>query len=290
MVDVEKYKKILKELEGKPLREKNIRVAGIITDYVQKKHGIKLIVVGGLSVEFYTDGGYATQDIDFVGPGHEEIMNCLVDLGFTREGKDSVLENLEVYVEVPSSTLNQGDLNLVHAYKTVDGFVVNFIGVEDIFWDRLRARIHSKERSHMKWLTELYLRYKDRMDLDYLKENLIPVEREFLDKFIARVERTNEAKSKFFDIVLFMDDNDIVYSTLGEDFISLNVSNGGYIGLIFNPILMIYEYDDENEEFVPISEHELSAKDASKLLQNYDIKNQYKFKELGEMIESMYQE
>ena len=122
------YKEILQNLEGKTLREKNIRVAGVITDYVKKKHDIDLIVVGGLSVEFYTGGGYTTEDIDFVGPGHEEIMQCLVDLGFSRTGKDSVHERLQVYVEIPNSVLSGGDINKIHKITTEDGFIVNLIG------------------------------------------------------------------------------------------------------------------------------------------------------------------
>lgn len=289
MVDVGKYKKILKELEGKPLREKNIRVAGIITDYVQKKHGIKLIVVGGLSVEFYTDGGYATQDIDFVGPGHEEIMNCLVDLGFTREGKDSVLENLEIYVEVPSSTLNQGDLSLVHSYRTVDGFVVNFIGIEDIFWDRLRARIHNKERTQALWLKELYLRHKEFMDFEYIKRNLTTKETKFLEEFLDIMEGPDEGKRNFFEVTLFMDSADIVYSLIQDYFISLNIP-GGYIGLTLYPLLMVYTFDEDEEEFMPLSDMELTAERVKDFLKEYDPKGELHFNELGELIERLYTE
>lgn len=48
--------------------EKHTRTAGVITSYVKEKINVTLIVVGGLSVEMYTQGKYMTNDIDFVGP------------------------------------------------------------------------------------------------------------------------------------------------------------------------------------------------------------------------------
>jgi hypothetical protein len=83
----EQYKEKLLKLKGLPLPEKNIRAAGIITEYVERKDPrLKLIDVGGLSVEYYTTGQYATADID--------IMESLVELDFKRKGKDSYLKEL----------------------------------------------------------------------------------------------------------------------------------------------------------------------------------------------------
>lgn len=76
---IEQYKEKLAHLKDLPLAEKNIRVAGLVTEYIENKHpNILLIVVGGLSVEYYTTGQYATADIDFVATSHEKIMESLV--------------------------------------------------------------------------------------------------------------------------------------------------------------------------------------------------------------------
>lgn len=57
-----RYLAVLDELKSMPdaNTDKLIRVAGVITEYVKEAYNIELIVVGGLSVEIYTDGGYTT--------------------------------------------------------------------------------------------------------------------------------------------------------------------------------------------------------------------------------------
>ncbi|SFK11009.1 hypothetical protein SAMN04488569_101030 [Marinilactibacillus piezotolerans] len=65
-MELQGFKDILDSLKNKSFREKQLRTAGVISEYVKQKHNIDLVVVRGLSVEIYTEGGYSTQDIDFV--------------------------------------------------------------------------------------------------------------------------------------------------------------------------------------------------------------------------------
>ena len=46
------------------LLERALKLAGLITALFQR-HGFALVVVGGSAVEFYTEGGYMSGDIDF---------------------------------------------------------------------------------------------------------------------------------------------------------------------------------------------------------------------------------
>ena len=46
------------------LLERALKLSGLITTLFQR-HGIPLVVVGGSAVEFYTEGGYMSGDIDF---------------------------------------------------------------------------------------------------------------------------------------------------------------------------------------------------------------------------------
>lgn len=72
MINKEEYITALNNLADIPEEDSSrlIEAAGIISDYNKKVYDIDLIVVGGLAVEIYTDGGYMTQDIDFVGVNH----------------------------------------------------------------------------------------------------------------------------------------------------------------------------------------------------------------------------
>lgn len=46
------------------LLERAMKLAGLITTLFAQ-HGFHLVVVGGSAVEFYTEGGYMSGDIDF---------------------------------------------------------------------------------------------------------------------------------------------------------------------------------------------------------------------------------
>lgn len=89
---LEKYTKIIEEMYTQQESEsmdvkvansgiRNIRMAAVINDYLQRISGSEIIVTGGLSIEFYTRGGYNTQDIDFITPAEKELAKVLEDLG-----------------------------------------------------------------------------------------------------------------------------------------------------------------------------------------------------------------
>jgi hypothetical protein len=53
------------DIEATPdLLERALKLAGLVTSMFQQ-HGFPLVVVGGSAVEFYTEGGYMSGDIDF---------------------------------------------------------------------------------------------------------------------------------------------------------------------------------------------------------------------------------
>ncbi|MFC6465219.1 hypothetical protein ACFP65_09610 [Marinilactibacillus sp. GCM10026970] len=129
------------------------------------KYEIELIVVGGLSVEIYTDGGYTTQDIDFVGVGHEKVTTALKDLGFISHGKDSIHEELKIYVEIPDSVSKDSNSKYIKTMDTQDGFALSIIGIEDIIKDRIRALLYFKEYHQGKWIYLLIKIHLNDLDL-----------------------------------------------------------------------------------------------------------------------------
>lgn len=94
------------------------------------------ILVGGSAVEFYSQGGYSTADIDLVaegGPGLTEIMK---ELDFHKFGKDFVNQKLKIYVEFPSPSLKpQENFQKIK----VGDKTLSIISVEDLIVDRLNA-------------------------------------------------------------------------------------------------------------------------------------------------------
>ena len=86
-MDIYLAKNELEKLKDTPKYESMLKVAGIIT-LLLEKYNIKPIIVGGLSVEIYTQQEYTTRDIDFVSDGYERIQEILLSLDFKKEGKN----------------------------------------------------------------------------------------------------------------------------------------------------------------------------------------------------------
>ena len=73
------------------LLERAMKLAGLVTTLFRER-GIPLVVVGGSAVEFYTEGGYMSGDIDFCrrslrGPSLREIGDVLKPLGAKGMGR-----------------------------------------------------------------------------------------------------------------------------------------------------------------------------------------------------------
>jgi hypothetical protein len=84
--------------------ERKIAVVGAI-DYALRDLGIRPVVVGGVAVEYWTYGEYATADIDLAMPYLPAASDRLAELGFRREGRHWVLPEAEIFVEAPGSAL-----------------------------------------------------------------------------------------------------------------------------------------------------------------------------------------
>ena len=74
------------------LLERAMKLAGLITTLFAQR-GFHLVVVGGSAVEFYTEGGYMSGDIDFcrrslVGPSLRLIREVLLPLGGACVGRN----------------------------------------------------------------------------------------------------------------------------------------------------------------------------------------------------------
>lgn len=64
MAEIDIKKAIADITSTSDLLERALKLAGLITTLFQR-HGFPLVVVGGSAVEFYTEGGYMSGDIDF---------------------------------------------------------------------------------------------------------------------------------------------------------------------------------------------------------------------------------
>jgi len=77
-----------------------MKLAGLVTTLF-REHGIHLVVVGGSAVEFYTEGGYMSGDIDFCrrslkGPSLRLARDVLASIGGKSVGRSWLVCGLHV--------------------------------------------------------------------------------------------------------------------------------------------------------------------------------------------------
>lgn len=266
---LEKYTKIIEEMYTQQESEsmdvkvansgiRNIRMAAVINDYLQRISGSEIIVTGGLSIEFYTRGGYNTQDIDFITPAEKELAKVLEDLGFKKEAKYWIHEKLEIVLELVANIPFDGIYKEPLSYTTQDGFKINFSNVNDMLIDRIRGLLHWGYKDYGKWVLELLELHYEALDFDYLNEQLSDEEREILDQYIKIYDAKGASEYFNYSIKQKLDEKNILYSESDEtefSFLAFPLKNsaktdiGPYFGLLLKPNLGILLYNEDDDTF-----------------------------------------
>jgi hypothetical protein len=115
-----------------------LRTAAIVVEALQRAGVIAPVLVGGGAVEIYTRSAYTTHDLDFIAASGSELEEALEPLGFVREGRHWVNEELGLLIEFPSAVLAPA----VSISIDVEGTELRLISVEDLIVDRLASWKH----------------------------------------------------------------------------------------------------------------------------------------------------
>lgn len=288
-MDKDEYIKALEKLKYIPEEdsERLIQAAAVITDYVKAAYNIDLIVVGGLSVEIYTEGGYTTQDIDFVGIHHEKIMQAMTDLGFRRNGKDSVHDSLHIYVEVPGSVLKDADEKYVNSIRAANGFKLRVIGIEDIIKDRLVALVQWDDKIQSVWIYQLIKSHINKLDVSYIQDTLGEEEWQIFNSYLRMLRKDNLPQQMQTEIINFLDLNTIPYVNM-DGIIALATKNT-YYGFTVAPSIMGYTYEEDEYDnfFVTISEDELSLDELLDWMRSIGVNEVKRIDEVISFIEEL---
>lgn len=167
---VEEARKRLDSLDKGNKYDTMIKTAAIITKMLEK-HDIKPIVVGGFSVEIYTQSDYSTRDIDFVSDGFTIIEDVLLSLDFLKEGRYFYRADKEVAVEIPDNYL-EGDMNRVIKVYIDNDLYIYLISIEDIIIDRIRATVQWRSAEDGIWGFKLLANNFDNVEVSYIEKQL----------------------------------------------------------------------------------------------------------------------
>jgi predicted nucleotidyltransferase len=157
------------EHEPSPMRRRLVALGALTARLA--RDGIEPILVGGCALEIYTDGGYATADVDLALPHSPTVDRAFDDLGFEKRGRFWVRMELELIFEAPAPAGLPGE-TAPRTELTVDGMPIVVLGVEDLLIDRLRAWVQWKSDEDGRWAARLVALHGDRMDWEYLRSRV----------------------------------------------------------------------------------------------------------------------
>ncbi len=161
--------------------ERKLAVAAVVNLVVQPL-GFRAIVIGGLAVEFWTQGEYTTADIDLYLPWTPEVDAALASVGFRKQGRHWTLPEHEIFVEAPAATIRESEE--IDQVGLPTGTAALVLAVEDVIVDRLHQFVAGGHSDVFEQAVALlaveevnYPRLIERAAEERLKTALVEVER-----------------------------------------------------------------------------------------------------------------
>ena len=126
-----------------------IELAAVIASHLGKKD-IKIVLVGGLAVEFYSNNIYLTNGIDMVNTCYQSpkaLNEAMAELGFSKVGRVYINNTTAISVEFPSAPLVVGN-DFVNEVTTISvgNSEIPILHAIDVVKDRLAAYFHWNDR------------------------------------------------------------------------------------------------------------------------------------------------
>lgn len=155
-------------VDDENLFDRMIKVAAIVTSLMegQVKQSDMPIIVGGWSMEIYTENEYTTHDIDFVTSAFKIIKENLLELGFTNNNRVFTHERLNVAVDIVDSALEPDDYDGVTKIETDKNKYIYVQSLENILFDRVMDYGYPDNEQYGVLL--IAMAYEE-IDFDYLK-------------------------------------------------------------------------------------------------------------------------
>jgi hypothetical protein len=185
-MDINEIIKKIRQTES-PLKRQLLLVALITNLLEQKGKGVP-IVIGGCALAYYSREVYFTADIDLAYADREALDAVLKDVGFKKQGRYWVNEDLKIAIEVPASIL-VGEDSPVEVVEFENGLQCSIIGIEDLIIDRLSGCKYWKSEIDCEMVELLIKRYKGELDWAYLEKKAVLPEFDILSELIKLKER-----------------------------------------------------------------------------------------------------
>jgi hypothetical protein len=170
-----------------PLKRQLLMVA-LITKLLEQKDKDAPIVIGGCALAYYSREVYFTSDIDLAYADREALDIVLKDVGFKKQGRYWVNEDLKIAIEVPSSVLI-GEDSPIEIVEFEVGLQCRIVGIEDLIIDRLSGCKYWKSEIDCEMVELLIKRYKGELDWAYIEKKAVLPEFDILSELMKLKER-----------------------------------------------------------------------------------------------------
>jgi len=173
---------IIKKTES-PLK-RQLLMAALITKLLEEKGKGAPIVIGGCALSYYSREVYFTADIDLAYADREALDVVLMNIGFKKQGRYWINEELKMAVEIPASLLI-GEDSPIEVVELGANLKCNIIGIEDLIIDRMNACKYWKSEIDCEMSELLIKRYNEEIDWQYLEKKAALPENNILSEIFA---------------------------------------------------------------------------------------------------------
>ena len=187
-METEEILEIIKNTES-PLKRQLLMVA-LITRLLEEEDKSPPTIIGGCALSYYSREIYFTADIDLAYGDREALDSVLKGIGFDKEGRYWVQQDLKIAIEVPASSL-AGEDSPLEIVEVGEGLQCRIIGIEDLVIDRLNACKHWKSEIDCEMVELLARRYRDDLDWVYLEKKAKSPENDTLSEIHELKKKVN---------------------------------------------------------------------------------------------------
>jgi hypothetical protein len=138
----------------KPIGQMSVEELGALVCQTLHDAGIVVTLTGGACVAIWSEGKYASHDLDFIEEGpvpRRRLRSALESLGFKEHGRHFIHADTQFFVEFPTGPLMVGDqrVHTVLQRKTSQGRL-RLLSPTDCIKDRLAAFFHWNDRQSLE--------------------------------------------------------------------------------------------------------------------------------------------
>lgn len=143
-----------------------VELAAIVANHLKRRE-IRVVLVGGLAVEIYSENIYLTNDIDMVDVSYQkpaDLHKAMAEIGFSKRGRVFVNETTDITVEFPSPPITVGDEAVTETTVAQSpAGEIPILKAADVIKDRLAAYFHWKDKPSLVQALAVLIKFPEEL-------------------------------------------------------------------------------------------------------------------------------